>query len=98
MEHKCNEGWMKLMQPVLLQTYEDEFELNQHGLKPQTSAETGSVLEREDSDEVLSKREHSKYWTGIGKLMHMFRWMRPETQNAVWECSKMSSFPTKTIA
>eukprot|EP00957_Ditylum_brightwellii_P070326 5342611-Ditylum_brightwellii.AAC.1 len=41
-KHKHNEGWMKLMQPVLLQSFGDEFELNQHGLMPHTPAETGS--------------------------------------------------------
>eukprot|EP00957_Ditylum_brightwellii_P081812 6224370-Ditylum_brightwellii.AAC.1 len=77
-KHECDKGWMKLTQQVLLQSYEDEFELNQHGLKPHTPAEMGSVLEREDGDEVLSKKEHSKYLTGINKLLHMSRWKRPE--------------------
>eukprot|EP00957_Ditylum_brightwellii_P009146 691518-Ditylum_brightwellii.AAC.1 len=95
-KYKHNEGWMKLMQPVLLQSYEDEFELNQRGLMPHTSAEMGSVLEREEGDGVLSKKEHSKYQTDVGKLVHMSRQTRPETQNVVAECSKMSSLPNKT--
>eukprot|EP00957_Ditylum_brightwellii_P035502 2691471-Ditylum_brightwellii.AAC.1 len=92
-EHKRDEGWIKLMQPVLLQSFEDEFKLDQHGLVPHTPAKTGSVLERHKGDEVLGKKDYGKYQTEIGKLLHMARWTRLKTQNAVQECSKMNSTP-----
>eukprot|EP00957_Ditylum_brightwellii_P128242 9780668-Ditylum_brightwellii.AAC.1 len=92
-EYNREERWMRLTQPILLQSYEDEFELDEHGLNPHTPADTGSMLERIEGEPTLGKEEHGKYRMGVGKLLHMSRWIRPEIQNAVRKCSKMNSFP-----
>eukprot|EP00957_Ditylum_brightwellii_P084520 6426594-Ditylum_brightwellii.AAC.1 len=43
-EHNAKEGYMKLTQPVLLQSFVDEFDLKDGGHVPKTPAETGQVL------------------------------------------------------
>eukprot|EP00957_Ditylum_brightwellii_P132060 10068767-Ditylum_brightwellii.AAC.1 len=83
---------------MLLQSYVDKFSLKEGGHVPHTPAKTGQVLSRgehETRDHKVSKKEHSKYQTGVGKLLHTTQFTRPEMQNAVRECSKLASFPTK---
>eukprot|EP00957_Ditylum_brightwellii_P134549 10257052-Ditylum_brightwellii.AAC.2 len=60
-----------MMQPDLLQSYKDEFELDQHGLIPHMPAETGSVLDKKSDSEVIGRKEHSQYQLGAGKWLHM---------------------------
>eukprot|EP00957_Ditylum_brightwellii_P205908 15345960-Ditylum_brightwellii.AAC.1 len=93
-ERDLQQRTIKLTQPVLLQSYQDEFELDEHGLTPRMPAEAGSVLSKGEGN-ALSSSMHKKYRTGVGKLLHMTRWTRPDIQNSVRECSKMASFPTK---
>eukprot|EP00957_Ditylum_brightwellii_P083189 6325214-Ditylum_brightwellii.AAC.1 len=83
-----------ITQPVLFQSYKDEFNLDEHGKVPKTPAEAGSVP-RKGKGEPLNTAGHKKYHTGVGKLQHMNRWPHPDIQNSVRECSKMVSFPTK---
>eukprot|EP00957_Ditylum_brightwellii_P198349 15114761-Ditylum_brightwellii.AAC.1 len=52
-DYNKDDGWMTLMQPILLQSYEDKFGLNGHGLTPHTPAITGSVLEKEEGKKKL---------------------------------------------
>eukprot|EP00957_Ditylum_brightwellii_P201598 15326342-Ditylum_brightwellii.AAC.1 len=40
-DYNKEEGFMKLTQPVLLQSYEDEFDLDEGGHAPKTPAKTG---------------------------------------------------------
>eukprot|EP00957_Ditylum_brightwellii_P111793 8527030-Ditylum_brightwellii.AAC.1 len=87
---------IRLTQPVLFQSYTDEFQLDEHSLTLSTPAELGSVLSKGE-ETLLGKVEHKRYRTGVGKLLHMVRWSRPEIQNAVRECSKLASFPTKML-
>eukprot|EP00957_Ditylum_brightwellii_P007110 539753-Ditylum_brightwellii.AAC.1 len=70
-DYNKDDGWMRLMQPILLQSYEDKFGRNEHGLMPHTPVEAGSVLEKEESKKTLGQQEHNKYQTGVGKLLHM---------------------------
>ena len=55
---------------------------------PTTPAEPGSVLEFDkEVEEGLSDSKQSKYRTGVGILLHMMRWSRPDVLNAVRELS-----------
>eukprot|EP00957_Ditylum_brightwellii_P211342 15366072-Ditylum_brightwellii.AAC.2 len=56
MEHIRNEGYTKLIQPVLLQSFEDEFNLKDGGHTPRTPSETGQVLSKGELE--VSNKEH----------------------------------------
>ena len=73
------EGWMLLTQPVLIQSFKDEFELpsNTYG----TPAAPGTVLV--EGGEPLNQEEHAQYRTGVGKLIHLSKFTRRDIQNAV---------------
>ena len=88
-----NEGRMKLTQPVLLQSFRDEFKLTTSRV-PKTPAEAGTVLVAGSMDSKVGKVEHTYYRKGTGKLLHMTRWSRPEVQNAVRELARQGAMPT----
>ena len=55
---------------------------------PTIPAEPGSVLEFRDSeDEPLDPEQQTQYRFGVGILLHMMRWNRPNVLNAVRELS-----------
>ena len=59
-ERNMEEHYIKLTQPALLQSYEDEFNMDEHRLTPITPAEPGSVLSKSES-ESLQHKDHKKY-------------------------------------
>eukprot|EP00957_Ditylum_brightwellii_P035609 2698993-Ditylum_brightwellii.AAC.1 len=71
-------------QPVLLQSYKDEFKLDEHRKVSKTPAEAGSVLGKGEG-EPCHTPGHKKYCTGVGKLQHTNRWSHPVIQNSVRE-------------
>ena len=77
---------LKFMQPVLLQSFADEFELPKR--KPTTPLVPGTVLTKADATASLPSKRQSKYQSGVGKLLHMMRWSRPEIYNATRELAK----------
>ena len=83
---------MRLTQPVLLQSFKDEFELPDEET-PATPAVPGSVLI--DGEIDTNQKELSSYRTGVGKFLHMARWTRPEILNAVRELSRFMSKATQ---
>ena len=78
---------IKLTQPVLIQSFIDEFNVDQK-YKPGTPAEPGSVLANFNAEQSLNKVQQKKYRSGVGKLLHLMRWSRPDILNAVRELSK----------
>jgi len=83
-DYDKKEGALKMTQPVLLQSYRDEFELPDEE-PPRTPATPGEVLQK---GEPMEPEEQSKYRSGVGKLLHMMKWTRPEMLNAVRELSR----------
>ena len=71
-EQNKNDGSIKFTQPVLLQSYKDEFELSNK--KPLTPAEAGSVLMKAAKNDAVGKKQHTYFRSGVGKLLHMARW------------------------
>jgi hypothetical protein len=67
------EGWMKLTQPVLMQSYEDEFDTHDNDSPPRTPATPGEVLQKGDPKDEARDIEQSKYRSGVGKVLHMMR-------------------------
>ena len=79
---------LKMTQPVMVQSFIDEFGVKTDGMKPRTPAIPGEVLMPGDDRNNLSYKEQKKYRSGVGKLLHMMRWSRPDIMNAVRETSK----------
>ena len=52
------------MQPVLMQSYEDEFELPE-GEPPRTPATPGSVLCKGNPEDYIGDEEQSTYRSGV---------------------------------
>jgi methyl coenzyme M reductase subunit D len=77
------EEWsVTLTQLVLLQSFEAEFELPE-GAFLRTPAIAGDMIVwGEEKDQILIKKQ-KRYHCGVGKLLHMMRWSRPETLNTV---------------
>jgi hypothetical protein len=87
-EHDRLAGWMKLTQPVLLQSYTDEFGIKEDDVVPKTPATPGEVLQKEEPENHLSAEQQQTYRSGVGKLLHMMKWTRPDILNAVRELSR----------
>ena len=86
---------LKLTQPVLLQSFQDEFDLP--GEEPPNPASQGEILQKgKDDSETVSAKLHKLYRKGVGKLSHMARWTRPEILNRVRELSRFLHAPTQT--
>ena len=87
MEYNREEGWLKMTQPVLLQSFSDEFDLP-YGDTPRTPAAPGTVLTKSENDTELPPQAQAEYRKGVGKLLHLMRRSRPEMLNSVRELSK----------
>ena len=83
---------IKFTQPVMIQSFKDEFKTGDR--KPTTPAEGGSVLMKGDENTVVGSSDHTYFRSGLGKLLHMTRWSRPEVQNSVRELARQGSAPT----
>ena len=86
MQDVCNQTTrsLKMTQPVLIQGFEDEFEIlgGNHLVIP---AVPGSILTwPEKQTDVIKKM---KYHSGIGKLLHLIQWTWPELYKVVWQQS-----------
>ena len=79
---------MKLTQPVLIQSINDEFDIPTCGQEPRTPAAPGQVLPPYDPSAPLSPEELTKFRSGVGKMIHLMKWSRPEISYAVHELSK----------
>jgi hypothetical protein len=80
-----------MTQPVMIQSFSDEFNLPDE--QPELPASPGTILFKDDG-ELLKKVDKSTYRSGVGKLLHMMKWTRNEIQNRVRELSRFGSCPT----
>ena len=81
-------GLIKFTQPVMLQSFIDEFDLPETKKQPNTPAAPGEFLVKGDETTNLDEELQAKYRSGVGKLLHMMRWSRPDILNAVRELSR----------
>ena len=88
------EGWVKLTQPVLMQSYVDEFDISVSEA-PRMPAIPGEVLQKGEPSDHVTPEEQTKYRSGVGKLLHMMKWTRPEILNAVRELSRFMTGATR---
>ena len=86
LERDQDKGTLTFTQPVLLQSFEDEFNLAER--EYEIPAEASSVLQK-CSDEVNPTAKDLKtFRSGTGKLLHLMRWSKPEIWNSVRELSR----------
>ena len=81
---------MKLTQPVLIQSFEDEFEVNKLGRDVSTPAIPNTVIVTKAEKEGTEK-DKTYMRSGVGKLLHLVRWSKPEIFNAVRELTRVTS-------
>jgi len=81
---------MKLTQPVLIQSFEDEFEVNKLGRDVSTPAIPNTVIVTKAEKEGTEK-DKTYMRSGVGKLLHLVRWSKPEIFNAVQELTRVIS-------
>ncbi len=86
---------IRITQPVLVQSLEDEFELPT-GTPPQTPAKPGTTMTKYKEEDQLNKEMNTKYRAGIGKLQHLVQNSRPDIGNAVQELPRQLVRPTIT--
>jgi hypothetical protein len=87
-ERNVKERWIKFTQPVQLQSFVDEFNLPDERDKPFIPAKAGHVMKRASENEGVGLDGQGAFRKGVGKLLHMMRWSRPDTLNAVRELSR----------
>ena len=87
------QGAIKFMQDVLLQSYEDEFDLPSQNYA--TPAKPGNILTKGDTDSALNSEMQTKYRSGVGKLIHMMQWSRPDICSAVRDLTRHMRQATK---
>jgi hypothetical protein len=77
---------LKFTQPLLMQSYNDKFELPKRSYR--TPAPTGLVLVAGNKEEALSPAMQKKYCSGTGKAMHAMQYSKLETYNSVQDLSR----------
>ena len=82
-----DENSFKFTQPVMIQSFKDEYDTKETRTSA-TPAEPGSVLVKAMPEDKVGKEQHTYYRSGVGKLLHMMRWSRPDVQNAKRDCSR----------
>jgi hypothetical protein len=89
-EYNRDEGYIHLTQPVLCQSLEDEFELPER--EYETPAVAKEVLRK--GEVILNEKDHRNYRKGVGKIIHLAKYARPELCNATRELSRFGGAPT----
>jgi hypothetical protein len=92
-DRNWQDGSLRFTQPVMIQSFNDEFELPV-SRPPNTPATPGDHLVKGDDGTNIGVELQFKYRSGVGKLLHMMRWSRPEILNAVRDLSKYMSGAT----
>jgi hypothetical protein len=88
------DGYLRLTQPVLLQSFDDEFDIPDMQ-RPNTPAMPGQVLRSGASETALvDSKMQSRYRSGTGKLLHLMKWSRPDILNSVRELSRFMTGAT----
>jgi len=85
---RLEDGGLKFTQDVLIQSFKDEYKISDK--KWSTPAAPGSVLEKvKEGEESLSSSDQTYLRSGIGKMIHVMQWSRPEICHAVRDLAKM---------
>ena len=77
---------LKITQPVLVQSLQDEFDFENPNNCPETPAPAGTHLM--SIGQSLSPEKQTKYCSGVGKLLYLTKWSQPEIVNSVRELTR----------
>ena len=84
---RTEDGGLKFTQEVLLQRFRDEFHTDPD--KKWTSpAQPGSILTKTDDNPKLTSAMQMYLRSGIGILMHIMQWSRPEMSHSTRDLAK----------
>ena len=83
-------GTLKLTQPVLIQSFKDEFQLPDQS--PTTPAVPSS--QQRTGETPLEPDQVQKYRSAVGKLIHLMKWSRPDILNATRDLSRFMMKPS----
>ena len=84
-EYDRKEKFLKILQPVLLQSFKDEFEIEMSDVVA-TPGVPGKVLRKGGTN--ITPYQQFKYRSGVGKLIHTTKWSRVEALNAIRELAR----------
>ena len=91
-DYDREKGTMVLTQPVLIQSFEDKFNLEEYGNRiPNTPASPNTTLM--EGETKLGTEKHHKYCKGVGKMIHLSKYSRPDILNAVQELLRHGAHP-----
>jgi len=62
----------------MIQSFSDEYETQECINDPVTPMELGRILVSGNECDLVSKARQTYYRSGVGKLLHVMRWSRPE--------------------
>jgi hypothetical protein len=89
-DYDPNRKTMKITQPVLLQSFTDEFAIAEKKETPKSPGVPLRALQLGTETPVEGERR-TYYRSGVGKLMHLKRWSRPEMANAIRDLSRYNT-------
>jgi hypothetical protein len=89
-DHDRTKKTLKFTQPVLLQSLMDEFSIVKERDAPTTPGIPLKSLQLGNETPVTHERR-TYYRSGVGKLLHLRRWSRPDTANALRDLSRYNT-------
>lgn len=89
--HSLDENTMFLCQTELINQMEKEFmnEIKKVSLPATPLAPGESVIQPKDDSELISVEQQKKYRSGVGMLLYLVKYSRPDIANGVRELSKV---------
>jgi hypothetical protein len=93
--YKLGDRSLKFTQPVLLQSFTDEFDIAAGIEWPRTPGIPCKTLQLGD-EPPLEGNQNTYYRSGVGKLIHLRRWSRPDMANALRDLSRYNTNNTIT--
>jgi len=93
-ERKMDPKLLVISQPVIIQSFIDEFSIISDN-KFETPASSGELFSPVSGGDELNEKEQKRYRTGVGKLLYLSRWSRPDILNITRELSRHFSKANK---
>ena len=69
-----------------MQSFDDEFDVPKKMYA--TPAKPGNILTKGDPNSVVDAKTQTYFRSGVGKMIHMMQWSRPDICSAVHDLTK----------